>query len=429
MLGLLWLIPAFPAAGFLALVLLDRRLSRRGAAWIGAGSVGLSALVALLVCGSFIVSPACRRCLSPGPLDLVRRRRLRPDDRPLPRRRERALGARHHRRRLPHPPVLHRAHGARRGLHAVLHVHEPVRRFDADPGAGRQPAAALPGLGGRRTLQLPAHLLLAEGPAERVLRPQGIHRHARGRHGDDRRPLPAVHAAAHAADPAAAGGRREGVGDGVRRRRGRRPAHARRRRRQVRPGSAADVAPGRDGRPIAGQRAHPRRHHGDRRRVPHRAHQRPVHARAGRPPHRGDRRHGDAADRRLQRARAARPQASARLLDHQPDRLHVPGARRLRLGGGRLPLHDARLLQGPALPRRRRDHRGARRRARHLQDGRAPARAARRLLDLHHRRRRPCRPPVRDRRLLQQGSDHLDEPRLRRRERLVLRRRRWSAPS
>jgi len=57
MLGLLWLVPALPAAGFLALVLLDRRLSRRGAAWIGAGSAGLAALVALLVCGSFIVSP------------------------------------------------------------------------------------------------------------------------------------------------------------------------------------------------------------------------------------------------------------------------------------------------------------------------------------------------------------------------------------
>ena len=57
MLGLLWLIPALPAAGFVALVLLNRRLSRSAAAWIGAGSVGLSALVALLVCGSFIASP------------------------------------------------------------------------------------------------------------------------------------------------------------------------------------------------------------------------------------------------------------------------------------------------------------------------------------------------------------------------------------
>jgi NADH-quinone oxidoreductase subunit L len=57
MLSLLWLIPALPAAGFVLLVLLNRRLGCAGATWIGAGSVGLSALVALLVCGSFIVSP------------------------------------------------------------------------------------------------------------------------------------------------------------------------------------------------------------------------------------------------------------------------------------------------------------------------------------------------------------------------------------
>jgi NADH-quinone oxidoreductase subunit L len=57
MLQLLWLIPALPAAGFVLLVLLNRRLGRAGTAWVGAGSVGLSALVALLVCGSFIVSP------------------------------------------------------------------------------------------------------------------------------------------------------------------------------------------------------------------------------------------------------------------------------------------------------------------------------------------------------------------------------------
>ena len=57
MLSLLWLIPALPAAGFLTLVLLNRRLGRTGATLVGAGSVGLSALVALVVCGSFIVSP------------------------------------------------------------------------------------------------------------------------------------------------------------------------------------------------------------------------------------------------------------------------------------------------------------------------------------------------------------------------------------
>jgi NADH-quinone oxidoreductase subunit L len=57
MLSLLWLIPALPAAGFVLLVLTGRRLGRTGTAWVGAGSVGLSALVALVVCGSFIVSP------------------------------------------------------------------------------------------------------------------------------------------------------------------------------------------------------------------------------------------------------------------------------------------------------------------------------------------------------------------------------------
>jgi NADH-quinone oxidoreductase subunit L len=57
MLSLLWLIPALPAAGFVLFALLGRRLGRTGTAWIGAGSVGLSALVALLVCGSFIASP------------------------------------------------------------------------------------------------------------------------------------------------------------------------------------------------------------------------------------------------------------------------------------------------------------------------------------------------------------------------------------
>src|SRR5512136_1403451 len=57
MLSLLWLIPALPAAGFVLLMLLNRRLGRTGTAVIGAGAVGLAALVALLVCGSFYLSP------------------------------------------------------------------------------------------------------------------------------------------------------------------------------------------------------------------------------------------------------------------------------------------------------------------------------------------------------------------------------------
>jgi NADH-quinone oxidoreductase subunit L len=57
MLRLLWLIPALPAAGFVALTLLNRHLSRRAAGWVGAGSVGLSELVAQLLCGTFMDSP------------------------------------------------------------------------------------------------------------------------------------------------------------------------------------------------------------------------------------------------------------------------------------------------------------------------------------------------------------------------------------
>ena len=57
MLSLLWLIPALPATSFVVLTLLNGRLGRRAVAWIGAGSVGLAAVVALLVSFSFIISP------------------------------------------------------------------------------------------------------------------------------------------------------------------------------------------------------------------------------------------------------------------------------------------------------------------------------------------------------------------------------------
>ena len=43
----LWLIPALPLAGFLILFVTEGRLPNRAVAFIGAGSVGLSALVAL----------------------------------------------------------------------------------------------------------------------------------------------------------------------------------------------------------------------------------------------------------------------------------------------------------------------------------------------------------------------------------------------
>ena len=57
MLELLWLIPAFPLAGFVALTLVGSRLSRTEVAYVGAGSVGLSAVVTLLVGLSFMAAP------------------------------------------------------------------------------------------------------------------------------------------------------------------------------------------------------------------------------------------------------------------------------------------------------------------------------------------------------------------------------------
>ena len=57
MLSLLWLVPALPLAGFVALTLAGNRLSRRVMGLVGAGSVGAAALVALGVGGQFLAAP------------------------------------------------------------------------------------------------------------------------------------------------------------------------------------------------------------------------------------------------------------------------------------------------------------------------------------------------------------------------------------
>jgi NADH-quinone oxidoreductase subunit L len=56
-LGLLWLIPGLPCAGFLVLALVGSRLSRAVVASVGVGAVGLPTLLALLVGSRFIASP------------------------------------------------------------------------------------------------------------------------------------------------------------------------------------------------------------------------------------------------------------------------------------------------------------------------------------------------------------------------------------
>jgi NADH-quinone oxidoreductase subunit L len=57
MLSLLWLVPGLPLAGFGLFVLLGSRLSRRASAWLGVGSVVLSALASLLIAVGFLSSP------------------------------------------------------------------------------------------------------------------------------------------------------------------------------------------------------------------------------------------------------------------------------------------------------------------------------------------------------------------------------------
>jgi NADH-quinone oxidoreductase subunit L len=55
---LLWLIPALPFAGALVLILAGTRMSRAGVSAVGVGSVGVAALVTLLVGFDFLSSPA-----------------------------------------------------------------------------------------------------------------------------------------------------------------------------------------------------------------------------------------------------------------------------------------------------------------------------------------------------------------------------------
>ncbi|PJJ74970.1 NADH dehydrogenase subunit L [Thermoflavifilum aggregans] len=54
---LLWLVPAFPLAGFLILALFGLRLHSRAVAWIGTGSIGLSAILTLWIGIHFLTQP------------------------------------------------------------------------------------------------------------------------------------------------------------------------------------------------------------------------------------------------------------------------------------------------------------------------------------------------------------------------------------
>ena len=53
---LIWLLPTFPLLGFVALVITAGSLPKRAVAFIGAGSVGLSFVVALFIAYEFLLS-------------------------------------------------------------------------------------------------------------------------------------------------------------------------------------------------------------------------------------------------------------------------------------------------------------------------------------------------------------------------------------
>src|SRR5512140_2258204 len=57
MVNLLWLVPALPLLSYLVLSMGGRKLPRTAAAWIGVGSVGISACLALLIAFRFVASP------------------------------------------------------------------------------------------------------------------------------------------------------------------------------------------------------------------------------------------------------------------------------------------------------------------------------------------------------------------------------------
>ncbi len=93
------------------------------------------------------------------------------------------------------------------------------------------------------------------------------------------------------------------------------------------PSSRSTLAAGRDGGPDPGQRPHPRRDDGQRRRVHGRARQPDLRRGADGDVGGGDHRHLHRHLRRGDRADPERHQEGAGLLDRQPAGLHVPGPR------------------------------------------------------------------------------------------------------
>ena len=280
-------------------------------------------------------------------------------------------------RRLPDPRLRDRLHEGRRRGAALPRVQGAVRLLDAPARHGGQPAAPARGLGDGRARVVPADQLLAPAGERGRGREEGVHRQ-RVRRRDVRagpvsdRPAGGYARLRHRLLAGAARDR-----PGQHRCRADRARPAGRRGREVRSGALAHVAARCHGGPDSGLGPDPRRDDGDGGRLPDRPHERVLRAGADRPAHGRRARRGDDRPGRPDRARPDRHQARDRLLDDEPDRLHVRRRRPRRVRPRHVPSDDARLLQGAALPRRRHRHSRAHRRAGHPQDGRDRAGAAR----------------------------------------------------
>ncbi len=306
-------------------------------------------------------------------VDLAQGRRLRGGPQPPRRPAEHADDADRLRGRLADRRVLDRLHGRGGRGAPLLRVHGVLRLLDAAPRRGREPRAPARGLGPRRPGVVPADRLPPRPPVRDRRGEEGLRDERDRRRDDGARDLPALLEDRRRRLRRRVRARRRALEHG---RHARRARASRRGGREVGAAPAADVAPGRDGRPDAGQRPHPRGDDGDGGRLPARPAAPDLRGRRVRAATRcGDRR-GHAARRGADRARADGHQARDRVLDDVADRLHVPGRRDRRVRQRDVPPDDARLLQGAAVPRRRNRDPRARRRAGHSQDGRAARRAA-----------------------------------------------------
>ena len=225
---------------------------------------------------------------------------------------------------------------------------------------------------GRRPLLVPADRLLLRQELRRRRRQESVHRQPHRRLRLHPRHLPDLQHLRHAPTTRKVFALASAQSARVRRRRhGDLPAALRRRVRQVGADPALRLAARRDGRPDAGLRAHPRRDDGHRRRL----HGRPLERRSS-----ASRRRRWVSWRSIGAATAIFA-ATIGLAQNdikkvlaystvsQLGYMFLAGRRR-RVHRGDLPRHDARVLQGLPLPRRRLGHSRLRRRAGHAQDGR-----------------------------------------------------------